>query len=114
MKTEDIFESSVRSKGDLAGVFEYADDVGYFYLCRVDTNEGYRIIESLCVGSDFWEVAQSDVSVRWDAEELRTGLLVKGVLWAVFDSVSGRKYGSDYNRNRKSDVPPEVETHFYL
>lgn len=31
MATGELFESSVRSAGDLAGFFEHDGDVGYFY-----------------------------------------------------------------------------------
>ncbi|MER8790557.1 hypothetical protein NKJ36_16910 [Mesorhizobium sp. M0142] len=42
----DVFDSAIRTKGDLAGVFEYdeADDpnsaTAYFYLCRTEDGAG--------------------------------------------------------------------------
>ncbi|WP_286203065.1 hypothetical protein [Rhizobium lusitanum] len=39
---DQLFESAVRSSGDLAGVFEFDGDVGYFYLCATEENKAVR------------------------------------------------------------------------
>ena len=46
---EEIFESSVRSAGDLAGVFEFDGDTSYFYLYRVDASEGNKVLDAIKV-----------------------------------------------------------------
>ncbi len=40
MTTEEIFDSCVREKGDLAGVFEYDGEAGYFYLYETKRGQG--------------------------------------------------------------------------
>jgi hypothetical protein len=41
---KEIFVSSVRSTGDLAGVFEYDGETGYFYLYRAKGASGKKIM----------------------------------------------------------------------
>lgn len=92
MSTE-IFDSSVRSKGDLAGVFEHDGETGYFYLCRARGDAVEAIIDRIHVVSGEPDFGETDVSVRWDRREEKVGLFIRGALWAVFDPANRKTYG---------------------
>ncbi|TPJ74809.1 hypothetical protein [Mesorhizobium sp. B2-6-2] len=70
----DVFDSAVRTKGDLAGVFEYEvedgpqSDTAYFYLYEPDGS----IISAIHVRSGVWSITEADIAVKWDKDE-RTG-----------------------------------------
>ena len=51
------------------------------------------------------DFAESDVCIAWDATEERVGLFIRDVLWAVFDVVTERKYGGDYEVNGDPEIP---------
>lgn len=71
----EIFDSVVRTKGDLAGVFEYEEEDGpqsataYFYLYEPDGS----IIGAIHVRSGAWSITEADIAVKWDKDELRVG-----------------------------------------
>ncbi len=112
MPTQDIFDSSVRSAGDLAGVFEYDGETGYFYLYKTTGNEGEKVLDSIHVVSGEADFSESDLSIRWDHEEQRVGLFIRDVLWAVFDVTRPAKYGGNYRRGSRPSLPPETEQGF--
>ncbi len=92
MSTE-IFDSCVRSKGDLAGVFEYDGETGYFYLCRARGDAVGPILDRLHILSGPPNFEEIDVLVRWDRQEEKVGLFIRRELWAVFDPASQKTYG---------------------
>ena len=92
MSTE-IFDSCVRSKGDLAGVFEYDGETGYFYLCRAKGNAVEAILDSIHVVSGQPSFGEMDVLIRWDRQHEKVGLFIRGELWAVFDPTNRKSYG---------------------
>jgi hypothetical protein len=49
LMSADIFDSSVRSDGDLAGVFEYDGQTGYFYLYEVGGNAYNKVVGAYAV-----------------------------------------------------------------
>lgn len=112
MPADDLFESSIRSSGDLAGVFEYDGDTGYFYLCATDSSSGNRVLDAIHIVSGSLDFGQDDISVRWDRNEQRAGLFIRGTLWAVFDSMDRSKLGGDYRASTGSQVSAEVASHF--
>ena len=102
---QDIFDSEVRSAGDLAGVFEYDGDTGYFYLYEVAGQAGQKVLSSIHVVSGPIEFSASDVQVQWDVSEQRVGLFIHDTLWATFDTARRRKYGGNYVPGAVSTVP---------
>lgn len=46
--TEEMFVESVGRSGDLAGVFEYDGETGYFYLYRIGDG-GSKVLDSIHV-----------------------------------------------------------------
>lgn len=104
----EIFESAVRSAGDLAGVFECDGETGYFYLYEVDVDSGDKIADVIWIFSGQPDFSQSDVSVRWDSSQRTVGLLIGTVLWAAFDPRSKQKFGGDYRSDGAPNIPNEV------
>jgi hypothetical protein len=104
----ELFESSVRATGDLAGVFEYEDNVGYFYLYALTGTAGEKVIDAIHVlTGDHWLEA-NNIVVRWDARAEKVGLFIKGVLCAAFDASLQRKYGGCLGADAPPSLPDEV------
>lgn len=106
--SNDIFSNSVRSNGDLAGVFEYDGQTGYFYLYRTKVADGPKVIDSLHIVSGRIDFADNDVSILWDRTDTKVALFIKNSMWAVFDSTSGQKFGENYRPNVSPSVPPTI------
>lgn len=106
----EIFESLVRSAGDLAGVFEFDGETGFFYLYEVAKDSGEKIIDSIHILSHEPDFAQKDVVIRWDSSELKVGLFIRDTLWAVFDTVRGYKYGGAYGTDRMPSLSATLFT----
>jgi hypothetical protein len=101
----DVFLSAVRQNGDLAGVFEYDGDTAYFYLFDVLHGEGKRILAAIHVLTGQLQMDASDILIRWDDSEERVGLFLAGRLWAIFNCVTGEKFGGDFRANGNPDIP---------
>jgi hypothetical protein len=112
MATDEIFNDSVRTAGDLAGVFEYDGETGYFYLYDTTERQGKKILDSIRILSGEADFSDADISIRWDLEEQKVGLFIRNVLWAVFDGSRLAKYGGNYKAGAKPSLPPEVERGF--
>lgn len=104
---KELFDSAVRSNGDLAGVFEYDGATGYFYLYDVSEKEQHRVVGSIRVLLGDTDLVEEDVAVRWDGGELRVGLFLRGTQWAVFNAATGAKHGGDFHINPTPHIPPE-------
>lgn len=111
MPTE-IFDSSVRSKGDLAGVFEHDGDTGYFYLCRSNGNAVEAILDRIQILVGEPDFGEAEVSVRWDHQEEKVGLFIRGNLWAVFDAERRKTFGGHYIKGTTPSIAPEGRTGF--
>jgi hypothetical protein len=109
--SDEIFESAVRSTGDLAGVFEYDGDTCYFYLYlpRADTN---KIRATIYVCNGCADLKAQDILIRWSEEEQMVGLFIQGVLWAAFDVGSSLGFGGKYSSGGRPSVPPQIAAVF--
>jgi hypothetical protein len=105
---EDNFETAERSSGDLAGVFEYDGETGYFYLYNLEAQDGERVVDSIHIFSGKPDFKGADFKVAWDDNEQLVGLFIRDVLWAVFDMSRRKKYGGNYKRGGKPLLPPEA------
>jgi hypothetical protein len=105
MASDEIFESAVRSVGDLAGVFEYDGETAYFYLYETARIEGEKVGDSIHVASSAADLAPDDVSVRWNTSETKVGLFIRGVLWAMFDLRDRSKHGGVYRPGASPTIP---------
>ena len=108
----EIFDSATRSAGDLAGVFEYDAEVGYFYLYETEAEDGRRILDHISVLSGAPDFDQQDVSIRWNAKEDKVGLFIRSQLWAVLDSAKRSKYGGHYRPGTSPLIPVGVAAEF--
>jgi hypothetical protein len=105
----EIFADSVRSSGDLAGVFEYDGRTGYFYLYRTEDARGPKVIDALHIVSGHIDFGRNDVSIHWDDSETKVALSIKNTIWALFDCISGQKFGGGYGNGDRPTVPLSVK-----
>jgi hypothetical protein len=108
---DEIFESSTRSSGDVAGVFEYDGETGYFYLYDLSREKGKQVAGSIHVISDEPDFTESDISIVWNNSQDGVGLYIHDRLWAAFD-LKGRKYGGNYEPGGLPAIPDEVTSAF--
>jgi hypothetical protein len=104
MGNNEMFDSSLRSAGDLAGVFEYDGDTGYFYLYSPGAGSSPKVLGAIRIVSGEASFKLSDLVIRWNLDETRVGLFISGQLCAVFDVQTRVKYGGDYRK----DVQPQI------
>jgi len=109
---EEIFESASQATGSLAGVFEFDGETGYFYLYETEAPDEQKIVGSILIFRDVPDVSGMEIAIRWDRQERRVGLFINDQLWAVFDSVSGEKFGGDYRPNTAANISPDVAACF--
>ena len=105
----DIFKIFTRSTGDVAGVFEYDGEVGYFYLYDLRMEKGKQIAGAIYVyaRSENSDLRGSDISIKWNNSQEIVGLCIEGCLWAAFDR-HGKKHGGRYKRGQLPEVPAEI------
>lgn len=108
----DIFDSSMRSDGDLAGIFEYDGQTGYFYLYEVGGNECKKVVGAIRIVAESADFEEADVCVRWNASEDAVGLYIRGDLWALFDTIRHQKHGGDYRPGDRPSLPLDVVRRF--
>lgn len=109
--SDEIFDSSVRSAGDLAGVFEYDGETGYFYLYQTEGGKDHKVLGSIRVLSGEPDFGDVDIAIRWDPANRRVGLFIRGVLWAAFDDCRER-YGGNYRPGVPSPLGTEARAWF--
>jgi hypothetical protein len=108
MAESEMFESSLRTCGDLAGVFECDGETGYFYLYEERANEGQKVAGAIHVLTGSPDFGQEDVSVVWDTSERFVGLFIRRQLWAVFEGQNRAKHGGDYLADSEPLIPKEI------
>lgn len=107
----DIFESAIRTRGDLAGVFEYEETAepqnasAYFYLYRKEGETIGSVLGAIHIRSGQWTITEANIAVRWHDNEQRVGLFVFGTLVAVFDVATGEQYGGQYGKDFHAEIP---------
>ena len=110
MPPEEMFVSAVRSSGDMAGVFEYVDETGSFYLYDKTRTGGQRVMAAIHILSGNPDFSESDVEVRCTQREEVVGLFIRDRLWAVF---SGREaHGGKYRIGGRPEIPDLVASAF--
>jgi hypothetical protein len=110
--TDEMFDSSIRSAGDLAGIFEYDGETGYFYLYDSVGSSNQRVMGAIRIVAGEVRFAQTDLAIRWNSEETKVGLFIDSNLWAAFDVLTGAKYGGDYQKGSRPSIPPEISHAF--
>jgi hypothetical protein len=112
MANNEIWHSVLRSAGDIAGVFEFNGETGYFYLYRESAPPNHKVVSAIHILSGAPDFEQKDVSIRWTDGENIVGLFIRSVLWAAFDPANGTKYGGNYQKQGQPEIPMEVESRF--
>jgi len=105
---DEIFDSAVRTAGDLAGVFEFDGETSYFYLYQPEAEEGKRVVDTIKVGVGDAFYSQADIKVFWSSDESLVCLQITGKLAAVFDCIDGKKYGDIFSPTTDLMLPPSV------
>ena len=112
MAEHQIFVESLRSTGDFAGVFEYDGDTGYFYLYDLKRPAGKKVVDTIWILDAITDVVESEIAVLWNEGESDVGLFIGGKLWAVFDLVARKKYGSQYRKGTDPQIPRHLAEAF--
>lgn len=110
MPTDEIFDSTLRSVGDFAGVFEFDGDVAYFYLYDTTKAAKEKVLGAIRVLTGTPDFEKDDIAICWDESEDRVGLLIRGRLWAAFDVATRAAYGGNYNAAGRAEIPREIMT----
>lgn len=105
---KEMFNSSVRSCGDLAGFFEFDGDTSYFYLYRVNADEGEKVVDAIKVGVGVPFFSEEEIEVFWSSDESLVCLQITGKLVAVFDCIEGKKYGEIFSLGSEVKLPPAL------
>src|SRR5438477_1817058 len=106
----EILSSAVRTAGDLAGVFEFDGETGYFYLYDLRQPEAQRIAGAIHILSGPPDFTSDDVSIRWATGETTVGLFIRDRLWALF--ADGRSHGGDYRPGGTPRLPASAMLDF--
>jgi hypothetical protein len=114
MAANEMFKNVVRATEDLAGVFEYDGETGYFYLYATKGDEGKKVVAAIQVVTGSPDFAEEDVTIHWDASEKNVGLFIRRRLWAAFDAETRLKYGGSYRANTQPAIPKEIANRFIL
>lgn len=105
---DEMFDSSVRSAGDLAGVFEFDGDTSYFYLYRVAADEGKKVVDAIKIGVGDPLYSQTDVEIFWSSDESLVCLQIADKIVGIFDCIDGKKYGGFFSPDSELKLPPSI------
>ena len=103
-----MWDSAVRSHGDMAGIFEFDGDTSYFYLYSTTEPDDAKIKGAIHIATGIPNFAQADIGIRWTEDEDFVGLFFRSQLWAAFDCNTGAKYGGNYKAGDRPMMPPEI------
>lgn len=109
MKNEEIWIAVTRTANDLAGVFEFDGETGYFYFYNAESE---RIIDWIHIVSGMPDFRQADVKICWAKDEAIVGLFIHSKLWAAFDAKHHNKFGGNYQSHKHAEIPAEVNAAF--
>ena len=112
MAENEMFDSAVRSAGDMAGVFEYDGETAYFYLCATKGQKTQRVVAAVRMMVGTPDFGKGDIEIRWDRTETKVGLFIRQILWGVFETLTGAKYGGDYRCDCRPEIPAEITNVF--
>ena len=86
----EVFESSTRAAGDLAGVFEHDGETGYFYLCVMRPSQ--HIVDAIQVVQGDIALEPHSIGIVWSEDESQVSLHLLGEEWARFEPVTKTKW----------------------
>jgi hypothetical protein len=103
-----VFDSAIRTAGDLAGVFEYDGETGYFYLYAVVSNTEGTVLGAIRVLTSPPDFLDDELAVRWENTENVVGLFIRHQPWAAFACDTGTAYDGDYRPGSQAEIPGDV------
>jgi hypothetical protein len=109
--TSEIFQSSIKLDGHIAGVFEHDGEAGYFYLCDLSRPNDKQVVASIHLTSEPPDFSESQVQVTWNKSGDIVGVFIKDQLWAAF-SFDGAKYGGNYRPGCRPGIAVDVVASF--
>jgi hypothetical protein len=112
MANSEMWGSAVRTAGDLAGVFEFDGETGFFYLYEVQAQPGRKVVGAIHIVNGLPDFNQQDISIRWDKTESMVGFFIRSRIWAVFDASARSGFGGNYDLNRSPDISEEIVIKF--
>jgi hypothetical protein len=106
---DEYFDSSMRPSGDIAGVFEFDGETGYFYLYEMSSDGENKIKGALNIHIDNVTFAPSDVLINWSSDWNITYLKISNKVYAVFDCRSGIGYSGNISTGVEAVIPLSIE-----
>ena len=110
--SDGIFDSCIRSAGDLAGVLECDDDASYFYLYDSTRDENRRVLGAICLSLGPPDFEESDIDIRWDRMEEFVAVFIRQDLRAIFEGATGCGFGGISERDSKAEIPEKLRLKF--
>jgi len=83
--SNEIFKSSSRSAGDLAGVFEADDVTAYFYLYAMRPGATPKVLGALNITRFVSGAPEKSISINWDKDQGKCGVFINDNLIALYD-----------------------------
>ena len=111
MESIEIFACNARQSGDLAGVFEYTDDAGYFYLYSTDCKGEDKVVDAIFIVSGKIDFSEDEINVVWSKDELMVALFIREKIYAVFDVGSKICYCEKFSK-KHSHIPDQIKNSF--
>jgi hypothetical protein len=114
VRQHEMFKTAVRTSGDFAGVFEYSDGVGYFYLYNVEADPDHKIVTSVYITNEVPDFTEEDVCIRWDVTERIVGLFIRDHLWAAVDVDTQEAFGGNYQAGVRPGLSAGIEARWNM
>jgi hypothetical protein len=98
---DEMFDSAVRSAGDMAGVFECDGETNFFYLYQIFSKGESTILGAVSVSFGTPISKLSDIKIIWSDDENIVGLKVYDEVCAAFDCDSAKLlFGGMQNQDK--------------
>jgi hypothetical protein len=69
--------------------------------------ENQKVLAFTRVISGNTDLADLEVSIRWDERQERVGLFLRGVQWVAFVAPVGAKHGGNFGLHANTDIPAQ-------
>ena len=86
------FVVGLANSAGLFGIFEDAEDTGYFYLSR-HMDDGIIDHLHICDHPNALGIVEEDVEVEWSRDETKCGVKIWGRFYGIFDLSASQKIG---------------------
>jgi hypothetical protein len=97
----EIYDSSIRPCGDIAGVFEFDGVVSYFYICNVNSSGDPTIRNSVLVDVDRRQISTSQIKIVWASDYTIVGLKILSEYYEAFECETGAILFNDLSKSER-------------